>query len=169
LRCTSKKYLALLFSQDELNKNYVKAHMQQDKLNMAYWKSMGGWLPHQEFANAIKNKRESFATWLLKNNKVAVDDAYCCNIQEAVETSAIKQMLPVIKWLLDTRSTRLSAEYLSGYNCAKNLKEKYPNAQEIINFFDAYMIDYQRNKDKVNKNYFLGSWNGGPWHSQWSM
>jgi hypothetical protein len=152
LRCTSKKYFQLILSQDELNKNYVQAHKQQDKLNITYWKSLGGWLPYQEFANAIKDERESLATWLLKQNKVAVEDAYCCNIQEAAETSTIKQIRPVLKWLLDTRSTRMFGEYLSGYNCAKNLKEKYPNAQEIIDFFDAYM----KQEDSRTKNYYLG-------------
>jgi hypothetical protein len=163
LKCTNKKYFKLILSQDEVNNNYRNAHMQQDESNMIYWKNMGGWLPHQEFANAIKNKKISLAKSLLKNNKVAIYDVYCCNIEEAVKTSTIDQVIPVLKWLMDTRSTRAAAEYLSGYELAKNLKEKYPQAQEIVDFIHACLIEKKQYKKSEERHYV------GWWHDVWSM
>lgn len=170
LRRTSKKYFKLLFSQDELNRKYNIPHDHPEK---AYWRSMGGLLLHEEFANAVKNNKNSLATWLLEKNKVDVWDAYCRNIQEAVETLTIECMLPVIKWLLDTRKPLTHrGEFLSGYHYAINLKQQYPGVQKIIDLFIAYEKAEEARKRAANNDYHgdgnCYSWDRGPWHSAWS-
>ncbi len=138
-RRTNKKYFKLLLSQDELNKNYEEACDTKDDLKMAYWKSLGGCFAYQEFADAVKSKKYKLATWLMNKKKVVVWDAYCSNIKQAVETSTVDEMVPVIECLLYSRKpTTYNSEYLSGYYVSNQLKEQYPEAQKFIDLFQKY-------------------------------
>lgn len=157
LRRTSTKYFKLILSQDELNENYKNACLRWDNPQIVHWKSMGGLLSHQEFANAIQNKKNSLGTWLLEKNKVVVWDVYCRNIQDAIATSTIEEMLPVIKWLLDSRMPKTHlGEFLSGYHCAKNLIAQYPEVQKIVDVFEVYEQDkdYRERAASYNGPYF---------------
>src|SRR5438874_2654945 len=42
LRCTSKKCLALVLSQDNLNENYKEAYRKNDQHQRTYWRNLGG-------------------------------------------------------------------------------------------------------------------------------
>lgn len=139
LRCTCKKYAKLILSQDELNNNYKEAFDKKDDLKMAHWKGLGGLFPHQEFVHAIKNEHKVLAGRLLEQGKVTIWDVYCKNIEEAVKTSTVDEILSVFTWLLYARrpKTHLS-EFSSGYHFANNLKAQYPEVQKIINLFESY-------------------------------
>ena len=170
LRCTCKKYLTLVHSQDALNENYNKSLYEGDALKMVYWENLGWLPPHQEFANAVKNKKNKLAVWLLEKKKVTVWDAYCSNILEAVKTSTIKQILPVIKWLWDTRKplTHLD-EYLSGYHFAKNLiglYPEYPEVQKIVDAFERYEQEEAVRKATASNSLIKSYFGSGPWHSR---
>ena len=139
LRLTCTKYFKLVPSQDFLNNNYQAACERNDIITIADWKQMGGVLSHQELARAVQNKQYSLAKWLIEHDKLGMWPAYCTNIQEAVESAEIKQMLPVIKWLLDYRKPKIHLnEFLSGHHYAKNLIKKYPEAQQFVDLFDKY-------------------------------
>jgi hypothetical protein len=156
-RCTNKKYFELILPQDVLNKNYKDAHILQDEPKMLHWKSLGALLPHQEFANAIKKNIFFLARWLLEKNKVVIWDAYCLNIRQAVETSTIEEIVPVIKWLLDMRrpATHLN-EYLSGYHFANNLVGRYPEVKKIVDVFKTYEKEEEaRKRAASNKSYLF--------------
>jgi hypothetical protein len=160
---TCKKYLTLIHSQDALNENYNKSLYEGNAPKMIHWKKLGWLPPHQEFANAVKNKKNKLAVWLLEKQKVTVWDAYCSNILEAVNTSTVEQILPVIKWLLDTRRpvTHLG-EYLSGYHFANNLKEQYPEVKKIVDVFERYKQEEESRKETNRKIVYTS----GPWHSR---
>jgi hypothetical protein len=165
LRRANKKYFKLILSQDELNKNYKEAYTLKDKPKIIYWKNLGGLLPHQELANAIQNKKCILAAWLLRTKKVIVWDAYCCNIQTAVNTSTIEEILPVIKWLLDTQKPLVHlGEFLSGYHYAANLVKACPEVQKIVNLFMKYEEEEERKANTRHKSYF--NFGGGPWHAR---
>ncbi len=135
LRCTNKKYSTLVHSQEELNKHYWESLIVEE---MFYWKSLGALEEHQEFAYAVKNKKDKLAKWLLERNEMAVWDAYCLNIEDAVETSTVDEMVPVIRWLLYTRKpTTHLGEFESAYGFTLNLK-KYPDVQKFIDLFKTY-------------------------------
>ncbi len=167
LRCTCTKYLKIVHSQDELNKNYKEAFFAKNDMHqMFYWKSMGALEQHQEFAYAVKNKKDKLALWLLERNTVAVWNAYCLNIREAVETSTVDEMVPVIKWLLDTRKpVTCNGEYLSGYHYANNLKEQYPEVQKFIDLFKAYEQE-EKERKKVEMAERILSFGGRSWHAR---
>jgi len=142
LRLTNKKYFGLILSQDILTDNYINACKLGDVHRMTYLERLG-WLPsHQEFANAIKNKKYCLAQWLIDKNKVVIWNAYCSNIREAVRMATVDEMIPVIKWLLDTRRPVLHhGEFLSGYHFSNNLVNTYPEAKKIVDIFVQYEKD----------------------------
>jgi hypothetical protein len=162
LRCTCTKYFKIIPLQDELNKEYVKAFYKKDDSRICYWKGLGGLFPHQEFANAIKNKKDKFATWLLEKGKVQIWNAYCLNMQDAVETLTIDEMLPVITWLLYTRKPEIfEQEFCSSYGFARKLKEhhpkeQYPHIQQIIDLFDKYR-QKEEPKKRVENIAYMGN------------
>lgn len=152
LRLTNKKYFTVLFSQDVLNKKYQAACITRNKIDQDFWQKRGGWLPYQEFARAIQSEQYRLATWLLKKKKAEVWDVYCGNIKEAVETSTVDKMVPVIEWLLNTRKPiTCNGEFLSGYHFANNLKEQYPDVQKFIVLFKKYEQEEKERKEKENR------------------
>ena len=166
-RRASKKYFTIVLSQDALNNNYKNAYELGEVCKMIYWKSMGGLLLHQEFSNAIKNKKEILATWLFEKKKVDVWNAYCCNIKEAVETATVEEIVPVIKWLLLTRKpvTYLN-EFLSGYDFAKNLVHQYPEVKKIVDLFEAYQKEIDDFNIVENQYQRLPGRGFGLWHAR---
>ena len=166
IRCTCKKYYECIVSQDILNINYAKAfHLKKDDAQMLHWKSLGAFFPHQELAKAIKDKKYDLAKWLLEKNKVNVWNAYCRNIQDAIEEKKVEEILPLIRWLLNTREPRTHHnEFLSGYHYAINLKKKNPDVQKIIDVFDEYKKEQWIHAEKVNC--LLPGFGRGPWHAR---
>lgn len=169
LRYTCKKCLNIILSQDELNEEYELSFREKSP-QIIHWKSLGGLLPHQEFAEAVKNKKELLARWLIEKEKVSVWKAYCCNIEEAVETSTVQEILPVIEWLLDRRKpVTHQGEFLSGYHFANNLTDKYSEVQKIIDIFEKYQREKLQKIAQIaaqarqRSAYFGGS---GPWHAR---
>ena len=137
-RRTCKKYFELLLSQDELNKNYRNACNKKYKKacifnpdTELYWKNLGGLWSHQEFANAIKNKKDKLAMWLLEK-KTTPYSAYYLNILKVMDTSTIDEILPVIEWLL--KSKKLGTYFDDSLNCAKKFIDQCPDIQKIIDF-----------------------------------
>jgi hypothetical protein len=146
LRCTCKKYLKLVHSKDELNKKYKKACDEKNVLQMTYWKNLGGCYFYQEFANAVKNKKDKFAEWLIEKNKVIIEDVLLNNISESVTTLTVDEITPVIQWLLNSIQSicpknNFFFSYNSYYlicNATKILAYKYPEAQIFIVMFEKY-------------------------------
>lgn len=171
LRRTNKKYFKLILSQDMLNRQYSIAYITENKIDQDYWQKRGGWLPHQEFARAIKNQQYPLASWLLAKNKADMWGLYCRNIEEALKTSTVDEMVPVIRWLLNTRKPAIyssgylypESEFFSGYNCARNQIEKYPDVQKIVNVFEAYRRG-QEEQERTSHNVSFGGL--GPWHAR---
>ncbi len=145
LRCASKKCLKLVFSQDDLNVKYIDAYKQKNQHQMDCWRSFGGCFYYQEFANAVKNKKDKLAEWLLKKNKVTVGRAYCSNIMEAVQTSTVDEMVPVIQWLLYTRTpSTYGSEFSKSVKEALRLVKEYPEAQKFLDLFNKYKAEELR-------------------------
>lgn len=137
LRCTCKKYVMLIYSQDELNNNYAQEIL-YCSVKVAYWRSLGGCYYFQEFGNAVKDKKDELAQWLL-DKKIDVCSAYCSHIKEAVETSKVDEVLPIIKWLLYTQRPDIEDfESLRVYFFAHEFKKQYPEVQKIIDLFNKY-------------------------------
>jgi hypothetical protein len=69
---------------------------------------------------------------------------------------------------LDTRKPiTLGDEFLSGCHCAKSLIAQYPEAQEIVDLFDAYkrVTEEEARKRTTTNNHSFNC--SGPWH-MWS-
>ncbi len=174
LRCTCKKYLALVHSQEELNKHHQEVYDKigygqniQDQL--VYWKNLGGMFPHQELASAVKNKKEKLAVWLLETKRVnIIFHGYYWNMQDAVETSTVDEIVPVIQWLLDaTKPLTDSRDFLSAYNYANDRKKRYPDMQKFVDLFDKYKEEEKREIARiVAESRRNNAYSSSPWHAR---
>ena len=155
LKCTCIKYHNLVLSQEELNKKYHMAkikglhlHSKQSLQEMELYKKMGGLAIHQEVANAIKNNKGSFATQLIEKQKLTEWTLFYNNIEEAVKTSTIESMLPIIRWLLDTRKPKFD-DLKATYEYIKTYLSEYPETNQFLILFQDYKASIKNDYNPI--------------------